>query len=74
MPTLSQKADLSDAALQEYGGAHATMAACAATVVDMLVEGAFTPAEALAALGQFVAEYRMRLARIDAARSPGVRM
>ena len=73
MPSLAQNSDAAEIALQEYGGAHATMAACATTVVDSLITGAFTPSEALIALTEFVVQYRMRLARIDAAQGPAVR-
>jgi hypothetical protein len=48
------------------------MAASAEMIVDMLVDGTFTAAQALSALAEHVAEYRIRLARIDAARSPAV--
>jgi hypothetical protein len=49
------------------------MAASAEMIVDMLVDGTFNAAQALSALAEHVAQYRLRLARIDAARSPAVR-
>jgi hypothetical protein len=72
MPTLSQKADAALSMMERYQVAHVTMAASAEMIVDMLVDGTFNAAQALSALAEHVAQYRLRLARIDAARTPAV--
>jgi hypothetical protein len=41
------------------------MAAAAEMVVDMVASKAFTPAEAVEALADFVKQYRAKLAEID---------
>ena len=54
---------LSALSLREYGDAHATMAASAEMIVDLLVSGTFTAAQALSALAEHVAQYHIRLAQ-----------
>jgi hypothetical protein len=53
----------------EEAAAHLIMAASAEMIVDMLVDGTFNVAQALSALAEHVAQYRLRRARIDAPRS-----
>jgi hypothetical protein len=65
MPTLSETADRAQVALQAYSTAHLNMAAAAEMVVDMVAGKAFTPAEAVEALADFVRQYRAKLAEID---------
>jgi hypothetical protein len=65
MPTLSETADRAQVALQAYSTAHLNMAAAAEMVVDMVAGKAFTPAEAVEALTDFVKQYRAKLAEID---------
>ena len=65
MCTLSQKADAALANMQAYSTAHLNMAAAAEMVVDMVAGKAFTPAEAVEALADFVRQYRAKLAEID---------
>ena len=65
MPSLSQRTDRALAALEKYQTAHVTMAAAAEMVVDMVAGKAFTPAEAVEALADFVRQYRAKLAEID---------
>jgi hypothetical protein len=65
MPSLSQRTDRALAALEKYQTAHVTMATAAEMVVDSIIDGSFTVAEALSALAEHVARYRDELAAID---------
>ena len=69
MPTLSQKADAALSMMERYQTAHVTMAGAAEMIVDLLVSGTFNAAEALSALGEHVARYRLQLAEIDHGRA-----
>ena len=65
MPSLSQRTDRALAALEKYQTAHVTMAQAAVVVVDSIIEGSFTVAEALTYLALHVARYRDELATLD---------
>lgn len=69
MPTLSEKADAALSTMERYSIAHITMAGAAEMIVDLLVSGTFNAAEALSALGEHVARYRLQLAEIDHGRA-----
>jgi hypothetical protein len=65
MPTLTEKADAALFMMERYQVAHVTMATAATMVVDLIIAGSFTVAEALCALADHVARYRCELATLD---------
>ncbi len=65
MPTIAERADRALDALEKYQTAHVNMAAAAELVVDLTADGTMTAAEGLQALGDFVKQYRARLAALD---------